>query len=395
MQLTTSDVIIAAIIVLWIGHSISMRSAVLQKYQIPLAVVGGLFVSMLLNIMTYFTGIEIIFDFSSREMLLLVFFSSVGLAAELSALKQGGVLLFKLALATAVFLFLQNLVGIIIASILGEGKWFGLIGGSISLAGGHGTAISWGSFFNEQGKEGAVSLGIAFATIGLIAGGLLGGPLGHFLVKRQSKSDHFEPIEVSMQERDSTLSTITTSPRSIINALLFFAICVSLGQFLNIHLLAKGVLLPGFVTAMLVGVVLNYITGFTVWKIQQPSVNLIGQVTLNLFLAMSLMSINLFGLSEFIGKISLIMFAQIILVILFSLLIIYPLAGKNYDAAVISAGFTGIALGATPIGVANMQSMVSRYGPSQTAFIVIPLLGACILDLVNATVIQIWLSIGQ
>jgi ESS family glutamate:Na+ symporter len=182
---------------------------------------------------------------------------------------------------------------------------------------------------------------------------------------------------------------MTTS--GVINAILFFAICTGLGGVLNQFMSAQGLLLPGFVTAMLVGVAIANYARSRNYQVSFGVISVIGDVCLNLFLAMSLMTLDLMGLWAQIGQLAVMMTVQIILVVSITIFVVFPLAGKNYDAAVCSSGFAGIGLGATPVGVANMHSITECYGPSARAFIVIPLIGAGLLDLANASVIKLWL----
>ncbi|MEQ3696807.1 MAG: sodium/glutamate symporter [Pseudomonadales bacterium] len=389
VSFATSAVIVFSIAVLWLGQQAITRLEPLARWQIPPAVVGGLLFSATLTLISALADIEFQFDLSAREPLLLVFFASVGLSAKLTDVFRGGPLLFKLALATIALLFLQNLVAVLLTTQFDLEPTYGLMAGSISLAGGHGTAISWGEYFSELGFPGAADLGLAYATMGLIAGGLVGGPLGQFLIRFARNSSSNDDTIEKLPKHSPVAIEMTTS--GVINAVLFFAICTGVGGVLNELMSARGLLLPGFVTAMLVGVVIANYARSRNYQVSFGVITVIGDVCLNLFLAMSLMTMDLMGLWAQIGQLAVMMTGQIILVVGIAVFVVFPLAGKNYDAAVCSAGFAGIGLGATPVGVANMHSITERYGPSTRAFIVIPLIGAGLLDLANASVIQLWL----
>ncbi|NVK10397.1 MAG: sodium/glutamate symporter [Gammaproteobacteria bacterium] len=387
--LTTPEVLVLAIAVLWLGHILTEKIAVLRTLQLPPAVVGGLLTSILLAILQASFDWSFNFDYLLREPLLLVFFASIGLLAKFSDLKRGGTLIAKLAVVVIALLFLQNLVGVTVATLLDMPPEFGLIAGSISLAGGHGTAISWGEFFNERGVQGGMELGVAFATMGLVAGGLVGGPIAGVLMRFVKNG---RPTAATEDAPKNIVRVVPLESNSMINAILFFAICSSMGAVLNGVMSERNLILPGFVTAMLAGVLIGNLSRWRGIHVEFDVIAKLGDVALNLFLAMSLMSLDLIALSNSLAALLVLLSAHIVLVTVMAIGVVFFVAGRNYDAVVISAGFTGIALGATPVGVANMSSVTTRYGASPRAFIVIPLLGAGLLDLSNATIIQMWLS---
>ena len=402
MELDLLATLIISVLVLWIGASASKRVPPLAKLQLPDAVTGGIVCSLVIAGISVASGQPITFDLTLRDALLLLFFSSIGLGARLDDMAKGGRTLLKLSVVVAAFLFMQNLVGVALALLLDKPPGFGLLGGSVSLAGGHGTAISWGKFAEEQGHSGVTEVGVAFATVGLICGGLVGAPLGAWLLRRhrlEAGSPKYEGVAPSASRTDPAAPAggesdrSLVSSRSVINALFMFAICVALGETMNNWLGATGIMLPGFLTAMASGILLSNVGRWRGWDIHAPSVSLLGDVSLELFLAMSLMSMNLLGLSAYLGPIALMMAGQVVLVVVVASFIVFRVAGRDFDAAVISAGFAGIALGATPVAVANMQALTARYGASTKAFIVIPLLGAFFLDIVNAFAIQLWISL--
>ena len=236
---------------------------------------------------------------------------------------------------------------------------------------------------------GVMEIGVAFATIGLICGGLVGGPIGTWLVKKYDLT----ATSVVQKTESENCHDKNINSESVINSLLLLALCPGIGEFINIRLQTGGILLPGFLTAMGSGIVLSNLACWRQWRIDDHSISLLGDVALKLFLAMSLMNMDLIGLINFLGPIAALMVMQVVLVVIIARLVIFPVAGGDYNAAVMSAGFAGIALGATPVGVANMQAVTSRFGSSPSAYIVIPLLGAFFLDISNAIVIQTWVSL--
>ncbi len=392
LELGTSRVLIASIGVLWLGGFLTGRVGFLERFHIPIAVTGGLVLSVLLAALDLGAGIRVSFDLDLRDTLLLVFFSTIGLSAKLQLLREGGRLLAILGAATLGFLVLQNAVGVGTATLLGLPWMNGLLGGSISLAGGHGTAITWGEMAAEAGFPGATALGLAFATLGLVAGGVIGGPIAEFLIRRHE----LEPDENGRSadaeaEGDPELEVSVTS-RKVLRSLLLLAICFASGAELNSWLGATGVVMPGFLTAMAVGIILTNLADLTGQSLDDESLDLFGEVSLHLFLAMSLMSMPLAQLAGELGAVLAILLAQTLAIAAFVIGVVFRIAGRDYDAAVIASGFAGLGLGATPVGVANMNAVTSRFGPSPKAFLVVPLIGAFLLDILNAAVIQGYVS---
>jgi len=389
-----ANIVALAVAVWFLGTFINKKVAFLERYSIPVAVTGGLLCSIVVTAIYYSLDITISFDTRIRDLLLLTFFSTIGLSAKLSLLKEGGKTLVILLIAAAVLLMLQNTTGVLLAMAFGGHPGYGLFGGSVSLAGGHGTAIAWGNVAQEAGLEGAREIGIAFATFGLIAGGLIGGPVAEKLINKHGLRNSNAPeapgtmATASEQEKPSLLPPIS----SALGTLMLLAICVEAGDLVNQFLFSKGVTLPGFLTAMLIGIVIaNISDGFKI-RIDPVARERASELSLQLFLAMSLMSMQLWVLAGAVGQILLVLFAQMTIITLFAVFIVFRFVGKDYDAAVIVAGFTGLGMGATPVGIANMNAVTSKYGPSPKAFLVVPLVGAFFLDLVNALVIKTFLA---
>jgi glutamate:Na+ symporter, ESS family len=394
LLIDTPTTLALAIIALWLGYQINRWVGVLGRYNIPPAVSGGLPISALVALLELGSGWELRFELALRDMLLIAFFSTIGLSAKLREMLAGGRALAIMLGLAVIFLLCQNLLGTGLALALGESPLYGLIGGSISLAGGHGTAITWGQLFEEHfGLENASTLGMTFATAGLITGGLVGGPVAAFLIRRHKlRPDHYDPelphVEVGRE------TTYLIDLNALLTAVLLIALCFALGASVYDWLSGGGIRLPAFLTAMFLGIVLaNLLDLFKVQYDTRP-IQLIGDLSLQLFLGMSLISLPLLSLQGALGAISLIMLLQALLIAVFTVWLVFPLLGRNYDAACISAGFIGMGLGATPVGIANMNALTSRFGPSPTAYLVIPLLGAFFIDIANATLVQLLLGMS-
>ncbi|TVP59239.1 MAG: sodium/glutamate symporter [Halomonadaceae bacterium] len=390
--INTPVTLAVAIMALWLGVQINRRVAFLHNYNIPPAVTGGLPISALVAVAELGSGWEIRFDLQLRDLLLIAFFSTIGLSARFRQMLEGGkALLLMLGLAVVLLLF-QNLTGVVIALLAGERPLYGLIGGSISLAGGHGTAITWGQLFEEHfAIVDASSLGMAFATAGLITGGLIGGPVGAYLIRRhQLQADPRDPALPVLEVGKETIYQINLN--GLLTGVLLVALCFALGAAVYDWVVTLGIRVPAFLTAMFLGIVLTNGLELCRVAVDYRPVQLIGDISLQLFLGMSLISLPLLALQGALGMIGLVMVLQAVVITLFTLWLVFPLLGRNYDAACISAGFIGMGLGATPVGIANMNALTNRFGPSPKAYLVIPLLGAFFIDIANATLVQLLLG---
>jgi ESS family glutamate:Na+ symporter len=387
-------VLMGSILVLYLGLYVNRKVTFLRRNYIPPAVTGGLICSTLVAVVYGAFGWEIRFDMQIRDLLLLVFFSTIGLSAKMRTLAAGGRALVALVLIAAVFLVLQNTTGVLLAVAFGAHPGYGLMGGSISFAGGHGTAIAWGREAEAAGLAGAGAIGIAFATFGLIAGGLLGGPVARWLIERNR-------LQPSERPDENPAAPVAGEPGAtdgpgalydILTAILVLAVCVALGDSVNRFLFAKGVLLPGFLTAMAVGIAITNLSDIFRFRLQAKTIEIMGEVSLNIFLAMSLMSMQLWTLAVAFGPILVVLMAQMLVITFLVVFVVFRVMGRDYDASVISAGFVGMGLGATPVAIANMDAVTTRYGPSPKAFLVVPLVGAFFIDILNAVTIKFFIG---
>lgn len=393
------EMLAISIVVLYVGVFLNRKIRFLADNFIPAAVTGGLLFSVLVLIGRDVLDVSLDFDMQLRDLLLLVFFSTVGLSVRFETLKTGGRTLLLLVIAAGIFLFLQNSVSVGIALLLGADPVYGLMAGSISFAGGHGTAIAWGSAFEASGLENASSIGLAFATFGLVAGGLVGGPIARRLIKRfhvdttpaapepHSPVEHAQPVEEVEQEDEHAWLF------SAMLALLLLALCVSLGEVVNHFISGYGLMLPGFLTAMFVGILISNLFGVLKQSAARQTIDRFGTVSLQIFLAMSMMTVQLWTLGGALRAIVLVLIAQVLLMTAFAMLVVFFVAGRDYDAVVIAAGFSGLGLGATPVAIANMNALTTHYGPSPKALLLVPLVGAFFIDLLNAGTIQFFLRV--
>jgi ESS family glutamate:Na+ symporter len=389
--------LILAILVLFLGRWVNRRIPWLREYGIPEPVTGGLIASAAISLLILVAGLNVQFDLSARDTLLIVFFTTVGLSANLSLLAMGGVMLVVLTLVAVANLVVQNCVGVGLAALMGYPPATGLIVGSAALSGGHGTVLAWGPIIGAQfGVPGASAMGAAAATCGLIAGGLLGGPLGHRLIARHGLSGKdAEELTVGVsfdQEGKPKLDA-----NGVLTTLLVIAIAIAVSDELNDLLGKVGFTLPKFVTALFSGMVLSNTVPRLLprlgWPTGSPPLALIAEVSLGLFLAMSLMTLNLVSLASVALPLFVIVAAQTLACWLLVSHVVFRLLGGTYDAAVAASGYFGMALGATPTAIAIMTATTKKYGASPRSFLVVPLVGAFFVDIANAIVLQTFVKV--
>lgn len=398
MQITVEPVeaLVLSILVLYLGMYLNDKIRFLGDNYIPPSVTGGLICSAIVAVVYSFFDMQLNFDMKIRDALLLVFFSTVGLSAKLRTLASGGKALGLLVMVAAIFLVIQDATGIALAMLLDAHPGYGLLAGSVSFAGGHGTAIAWGAQADAAGLKSASEIGIAFATFGLVAGGIIGGPIAKRLVtkyKLQGPTDESASENIVAEAKNSDEHGTAGELKHILAGILILALCVQFGHGVNRYLFAEGVVLPGFLTSMLVGIIITNAIDLTKWKINTVVVERFGEVSLNIFLSMSLMSMQLWTLAGAFGQITLVLIIQMLVMTVFAIHVVFWVMGRNYDAAVIASGFAGLGLGATPVAIANMSSVTSRFGPSPKAYLVVPLVGAFFIDLLNAATIKFFIGV--
>ncbi|MCT9204000.1 sodium/glutamate symporter [Acinetobacter baumannii] len=398
--------LISAVIVLLLGRFLVNRIDFLKRYNIPEPVAGGLVAAVVSLLVHTFWGYSIVFSSELQTSFMLVFFASIGLSANFMKLKEGGTALVIFLICVASFIVFQNAVGMSLATLLGLDPLIGLIAGSITLTGGHGTAGAWGEILESQhGIQGALALGMASATFGLIIGGVIGGPLAKLLINRYSLAQAKTNAEI--QQRDTHVEQNSDdlapfeNPHQVrlitadnaITTLGMFAACLAFAEFMTGFSKGTWFELPTFVWALGGGVILrNILESVLKVDIFDRAIDVFGNASLSLYLAMALLSLKLWQLADLAGPLVVILGAQTLTMALYAAFVTFRVMGKNYDAAVLAAGHCGFGMGATPTAVANMQAITNMYGPSHKAFLIVPLCGAFFVDLINATVIQLMLK---
>ena len=388
-------------LVLFVGKRLNRELKALRDYSIPEPVSGGLLVAVLLTLLHVMGGPELNFNLDSRDFLLVYFFTTVGMNARFSDLRRGGPALFILLGLTIGYMTLQNIIGVTMAGLLGLHPATGLLVGTVSLIGGHGTTIAWAPTFAENFQiESALEIGIAAATFGLVLASASGGPIAQFLIRRfqipcPSTKPENQTLTDSVKDKQDQLSgRKQIDMTSFLAALLAINICIISGMVLNGGIAAMGLKLPLFVPCLLVGILYSNLLpekrserAVFHWPKHSTSLDLISELSLGIFLAMSLMSLQLWTLVGLALPLLVILLTQFIVALAVNLLVVFRLMGRSYDAAVVCAGFGGIALGSTPTAMANMTAVTQQYGASTRAFLIVPLVSAFFLDLVNAVLI--------
>ncbi|MCP9884691.1 sodium/glutamate symporter [Synechococcus sp. ATX 2A4] len=383
-----------AIVVLAIGRWLNRKVAFLREFNIPEPVTSGLLVCVLLAVVHAVSGIEIGFNLLTRDFLLLYFFAAIGLNADVRTLLSGGRPLLILIATTVVFMLLQNLTGIGVATVLGLNPLVGVLGGSVSLLGGHGTAIAWAPRFAEtHGISNALEIGVACATFGLVLASLMGGPIARLLIQRKKLQPPACVVEDATAE-GSALERVTYF--TLLRTLFWLNMSLGLGELLFEGLQALGSNLPLFVCCLFAAIFLtNTVPRLVKVRELAParSLAIVSDIALGIFLTMSLMSLQLWTIAALAGPIIAILTAQFVLSFLFALFVVFRVMGRDYEAAVMCAGFGGISLGATPTAMANMSAVAQKYGAARRAFIVVPLVSGFFVDISNAVIIQRFLNL--
>ncbi|MFJ8459136.1 sodium/glutamate symporter [Lysinibacillus xylanilyticus] len=381
-QITT---IFLAVALFALGGWLINKINFLKRFCIPAPVVGGLLFAALATILKTTGVLEISLDTSLQSLFMITFFTTIGLGASFKLVKLGGKLLVIYWLACGFLALMQNVIGVSLASLMGIHPLIGMMAGAVSMEGGHGAAAAFGQTLEDLGISSAMTIGAAAATCGLVAGGLIGGPIVKYLVSKYNLTpDEQETEEIEYENKHEQITS-----DSFFTQVLLITFCMAVGTYVGtLFSEATGFVLPSYVGAMFVAVLVrNIMDKVKPEVINMKSISIIGDVTLGIFLSMALMSVKLWEIADLALPLFIIVFAQVFFIVVFSIFVLFKLLGKNYDAAVMVAGFAGHGLGATPNAMANMSAVVQRFGPSQKAFLVVPIVGAFLIDVFGIPII--------
>ena len=384
INLNSTTTLALAALLLIMGYSINKRVTILNKYCIPAPVVGG-FIFMFL---TWLGHISSTFKFNFENIFqstfMLAFFTTVGLGASFSLLKKGGKLLIIYWLTCGIISIFQNIIGITITKITGLEAPYALLSSAISMIGGHGAALAYGGTFAKMGYESAPLVGAAAATFGLITAVLIGGPLGRRLIEKNNlRPDNNENFDQSVTEIN-TDKGVKLSDLDIIKNVVVILLCMAIGSYIS-TLIGKLIKMdfPSYVGSMFVAVIVRNINEKThTYNFNFSLVDGIGNVMLNLYLSLALMTLKLWELSGLIGGVLLVVACQVVFMIIIAYFVVFRILGSNYDAAVMCSGLCGHGLGATPSAIVNMTAINEKYGMSRKAMMIVPIVGAFLVDII-------------
>ena len=392
IQLDMYQTLAAAVLVLLLGNYLRKKINFLEKFCIPAPVIGGLLFAIFTCI-CYTTGIiEFSFDDTLREVCMVFFFTSVGFQANLKVLKSGGRSLIVFLGLVIALIFSQNLLAIGLSKLLNLNPLIGMCTGSIPMVGGHGTAGAFGPVLEDFNIQGATTICTAAATFGLITGSLVGGPIGKRLIEKRKLMDNVPTEDDSLLVEDEEKHQ---RHKNMYAAAVFqLILAIGLGTIFSYFLTKTGLTFPIYIGAMLAAALMRNITEYSgKGTIHMGEINDLGGICLSLFLGMAMITLKLWELATLALPLVILLAAQTLLICVFTYFVIFNVMGRDYDAAVLSAGTCGFGMGATPNAMANMQAICDRYVPSVKAYLIIPLIGSLFADFINSLVITFFINI--
>jgi len=393
ISLSNLETLAVGMFALVIANAIAARIPMLARLNVPTPVLGGVLVAIVIALLHQFGDTSIQFATRLTDFLLLVFFTTVGLSAKLSALKAGGRPLVILCMVTVLLLVVQNLVGTMVAVLAGAHPFYGVLIGSVSFVGGPGTAAAWAREAQAMGLVHAPEIAVGAATLAVVVGAIVSGPITGWLIKSRKLQGPKGITPASWVAPEATKPVPATPIATVIQMQLLILIAVLVGGAVNVWARNAGLMLPGFLTAMLVGVVITNVGDAIGAKFDFAPIERGGEIALQAFLVMYLMSLKLWTLGAAIGPLMANVALQVVVTVMIGVLLLFRWLGRDYDAAVTVGGFLGFGLSSMPVAMATMDGVASRYGPSPKAFLLITLAGSFFVDLANAFIVKGFLAL--
>jgi len=408
LHLNLIDTVAFAGIILFLGYGLCRWIKPLSRYNIPAPVVGGLLVALATLIARHYGLSLFTFDTTLQEPLMIAFFTTIGFGASLRLLKVGGpqvLLFFIIATVAAIF---QNVLGAGLAILLGLKPLFGVLAGSVTLTGGPATGLAFAPLFEKAGVTGAGTIAVAAAMFGIISGGLIGGPLGTFLIERHKlRKPAAKSRNISVPTTDDIVEAATLEPKETVSSgeddreayillknTVVLLVAMWIGSWLSQGFAALHFTLPAYIGAMFVAAIIRNLDDLTgLIGLSQKTMDELGHVSLSLFLVMALMTLKLWELAGLVLPLIIVLVGQVILIALLCLGPVFRLMGRDYESAVMSGGFCGFMMGTTANAMANMKVLVDKFGRAPRAFLVVPMVGAFFIDFTNALLITVFLNI--
>ncbi len=391
IQLDMYQTIAVAVVVLMLGNFLKRRIRLLERFCIPSPVIGGV-IFAIFTCICYVTGIaEFSFDDILKEVCMVFFFTSVGFQANLKVLKSGGKALGVFLILVIGLILSQNFLAVGLTKLLHIDPMVGLCTGSIPMVGGHGTAGAFGPVLEDFGVKGATTLCTAGATFGLIAGSMMGGPVGKRLIEKKHLLDTVVPEDDSLlvEEEKKHERHVSMYP----NAVFQLIIAMGLGTIVSHLLSLTGMTFPIYIGAMIVAACIRNIGEYSgKFTIYMGEINDIGGISLSLFLGIAMITLKLWQLADLALPLLILLAGQILLMFVYTYFIVFNVMGRDYDAAVLAAGTCGFGMGATPNAMANMQALCERYEPSVKAYLLVPLIGSLFADFLNSLTVTFFIN---
>lgn len=391
LNFNMAETLAISILVLLLGREIKKRVNFLERFFIPAPVVGGVIFSILLLIGHNTGAFSFSFDNVLKDFLMTIFFTTIGFTASGKLLKKGGVGVVVFLITATVLVVIQDIVGVSMAKMFGEHPLLGLAVGSVPLTGGHGTSGAFGPVLEEFGVTGGLSVSIAAATYGLIAGCLIGGPVAKRLRERYN-------LKPSLEDREGTVEVLEeneenpVSEETLFSAVVVIALSMGIGYCIAPFLKKYGIVIPAYIGPMFIAAIIRNVADMQKKNLPMNEIAITGNIALSLFLAMALMTLKLWELADLAIPIITILLVQTVIMALYAYFITFKFNGRDYDAAVMATGHCGFGLGATPNAMANMEVFTKENGPAPRAFFVLPVVGALFIDFTNATVITFFIN---
>lgn len=392
MSLDPLGSLLAAVVVLLIGALLNRKVGFLAKYNIPEPITGGLLFAAIAAVVAAASGFKVAIDQTIKPLLLLMFFAGVGMCADLRMLGRGGKALVVFLIVLFPYILVQNTVGVAMARLLDMHPIYGLVGGSITLVGGHGTGAAYAERFADVNNlQSVMELSMTVATMGLIVGGIIAGPVAQYLLTRHKLRSQVEADTRGADKTEQARPGIATV--GAVGALAGILTAVLAGQWLASRFAGGSITVPGFLWCMMLGVAIRNLVPFAGLRFDDRASELIASVCLSLFLVMTMMALDLVEVALSAGPLVLILAAQVVFIILYAVFVCFRFMGRDYEAAVTSAAFIGFNMGSTATAMANMQAITAKYGPAPQSFLIVPLAGAFFIDLMNAFLLTLTLAL--
>ncbi len=393
IELNMYQTVAVAALVLLLGRFVSDRCGFFRRYCIPDPVVGGVIYAIVHMILRTAGIVEISLDTTLQTFFMLIFYTGIGFGASFKLLKNGGKMVFVFLILSTIMCILQNVTGAGIAAALGVDPLYGILAGSIPMVGGHATAVSFAPVFEAEGVVGAEAVAVASATFGLVAGCAIGGPIATRRIKQFNLHSTEKGDDGEKEEKHGTIDSTR-----FLNAMLFLVIATGIGTYIckylqGLTIMGRPFSFPQTIGGLIAGVVVRNVWDMLHKELPMEELDTIGGYSLSLFLGVAMINLKLWELTELALPMIVILLGQTVLMAIVSYFIIFNFMGRNYDAAVITTGFCGFGMGASPNAMANMQAVTTKYGPAPTAIFVVSIVAALFIDFTNSIVITAMMNI--